>query len=333
MKDWRIVAILLLCVVLAGSVACDLGDTGEVSQQLVEVVRGDLTVIISGSGNIDVSRDVKLSFGSGGKINKMYVDEGDKVIEGDVLAKLNTGALELALAQAKVARDEAEYNLNQLKDVLHASYDRVKIAEAQLEAAEQAVAEAQRQLDEAVITAPFDGVVANVDAKEGDVIPSPTMAPKAIIHLVDLTTMELNAEVDEVDIAEVKPGQRAIIEIDALPTLQLEGNVISISLLPQVEAGVVVYKVKIGFDVPPDYELKVGMSADADIVINERNNVLLVPDRAITKDSQGNPMVKVMVNEEIEERPVVIGISDGYQTEIVDGLKEGETVVVERRGG
>jgi len=57
---------------------------------------------------------------------------------------------------------------------------------------------------------------------------------------------------------------------------------------------------------------------------------LLVPNRAIEQDSEGNPVVKVMVNEEIEERPVVTGISDGYQTEIVDGLSEGEIVVVER---
>jgi macrolide-specific efflux system membrane fusion protein len=73
------------------------------------------------------------------------------------------------------------------------------------------------------------------------------------------------------------------------------------------------------------------MSATADIVINERSNVLLVPNRAISKDSQGNPIVEVMVNGEIERRPVVTGISDGFETEIVAGLNEGE-VVVERRG-
>ena len=136
---------------------------------------------------------------------------------------------------------------------------------------------------------------------------------------------------DEIDIAEVKPGQRAIIELDALPALQLEGKVISISVLPKVEAGVVTYEVKIGFDVPPDLQLKVGMSADADIVIIEQTDVLLVPDRAIIKDSQGNPMVEVLVNEEIEERPVVVGISDGFDTEIIDGLNEGEVVVVKKR--
>ena len=73
------------------------------------------------------------------------------------------------------------------------------------------------------------------------------------------------------------------------------------------------------------------MSASADIVIDERSNVLLVPSRAITQDSSGSPVVKVMVGEETQERPVVTGISDGYQTEIISGLSEGEVVVVERK--
>jgi len=337
------------------------GGEPEVSQQLVEVVRGDLTVSVSGSGSLDVSSEVSLAFGSGGKVDKINIEEGDKVSKGDVLAQLDTSSLELALTQAEVAlvqaevalvqaevaRDQAEYDLNQLKDVLHASYDRIKIAELQLEltglqieltesqieAAEQSVAQAQKQLEEAIITAPFDGVVASVYADEGDIIPPPTMAAKEIIHLIDLTTMELKVEVDEIDIPGMEPNQRAIIEVDALPALPLEGKVSSISLLPAEEAGVIVYDVKIEFHVPEGTGLRAGMSATADIIIYEKNNVLLAPSRAIKQDSQGNPVVKVMVDEEIEERPVVTGISDGFQTEIVDGLKEGEVVVVERRGG
>ncbi len=74
------------------------------------------------------------------------------------------------------------------------------------------------------------------------------------------------------------------------------------------------------------------MSAIADIILEERSNVLLVPDRAISQDSQGNPVVKVMVDEEeIEERIVVTGISDGFDTEIVDGLSEGDVVVIETK--
>ena len=330
MKTWRILPILLLCLVLAGTAACG-GKQSEAEWQPIEVVRGDLMVSVSGSGNIGVSREASLAFGSGGKADKVYVKEGDKVSKGDVLAKLDTGTLELALAQAKVALEQAEYNLNQLKDVLHASYDRVKIAESELEVAEQAVAQAKKQLDEATITAPFDGLVAGIYVKEGDIISSPTMAPKVVVYLIDPTRMELSAEVDEIDVAGVKLGQRAVISVDAWPDEQLEGVVTLVSSVPTIEAGLVQYKVKIGFDVPQDLDLKVGMSATADIIIQQRSNVLLVPVRAIERDSQGKPMVWVRINQQIEPRSIITGISDGAQTEILSGLGEGETVVVRKQ--
>jgi len=392
-RNWRIVPVLLLCLVLAGTAACA-GEGGEeVFWQPAEVVRGDLTVIVSASGNIVVANEAKLAFGSGGKVDKLYVEEGDEVTEDDALARLDTGPLEQALTQAQAALAQAEYNLEKTEDPysrddirsaraavdaaedyleyaeemlalaeaepvpdaeeiwfwqreVAAALANLALAEAQLDAmladpdddeieimemlvdaAEQALAEAQKQLDEATITAPFDGLVASVYVEEEDII----SAAMPILHLIDLTSIELDAEVDEIDIPDVKLGQSVIIEVDALPTLQLEGKVISIALLPTTLAGLVVYEVKISLDVPPDSELKIGMSAIADIIIHQRSNVLLVPYRAITQDSQGNPIVKVMVNEEIEERPVVTGISDGFDTEIVDGLSEGDVVVWETK--
>lgn len=399
MKVWRIVTVLLLGLVLAGSVACNpfADDEQETSQQLVEVVRGDLIVSVSGSGNIEVANEAKLAFGVGGRIDKIYVEEGDNVTDGDALAKLDTDALELALAQAQAALEQAEYNLEnaeepysrddvksaraavasaddyleyaqwmleyaqwmldqaegaevegaeaevkrwtaevsgawanflaaeaQLEAILDAPDEgAVDAAEAQLEVAEQSVAHAQKQLDEATITAPFNGVVASVGADEGDTVLTTT----TIIHLIDLTSMELKVDVDEIDIPGVKPGQRVIIEVDALPDVEFEGEVTFISSLAEEEAGVVLYEVKIDFAVPEGSGLRVGMSATADIILAQRSNVLLVPNRAIKQDSQGNPVVEVIVNEQTEERPVVTGISDGYQTEIVDGLNEGEVVV------
>jgi len=388
MKDWRIVPVLLLCLVLAGTAACA-GEGGEeVYWQPAEVVRGDLTVIVSASGNIVVANEAKLTFGSGGKVDKLYVGEGDEVTEDDELARLDTGPLELALTQARAALEQAEYNLEKTEDpysrddirsaraavdaaedyledaqweldqatdawwieywtaevyraqanllaaeaqldamLFDPDDDEIEILEMQVDAAEQALAEAQKQLDEATITAPFDGLVASVYVEEEDII----SAAMPILHLIDLTSIELDAEVDEIDIPDVKLGQSVIIEVDALPALQLEGKVISIALLPSTLAGLVVYEVKISLDVPPDSEPKVGMSATADIIIHQRSNVLLVPERAVTQDSQGNPMVWVMVNEQIEERSVGVGISDGYQTEIVSGLQEGDVVVWETK--
>ena len=395
MKKWGTIGtILLLCLALVSTISCG-GGKEEITQQLIEVVRGDLIVSVSGSGNIEVSNEAKLAFGSGGRVDKMLISEGDDVSEGDMLAKLDTDALELALTQsrtaylqakavrdqakvdtdrakatrdqAKVTRDQAEtsleqaeYNLELLElwstqsqiDIaalqveaaesqLEAAESQLEVAESQIEVAElqytvaelqvksakQSVDYARKQLDEATIHAPFGGVVASVDADEGDSV----LATMTIVHLIDPDTMELEVEVDEIDIAEVKPGQRAIIEVDALPDLLLEGEITSISTLSKEMGGLVLYEVTIGFNVPPDSGLKLGMSAIADIILQERSNVLLVPNRALTQDSQGNPVVKVMVNEEIEERPVVTGISDGFDTEIVGGLNEGDVTVIETK--
>jgi len=229
----------------------------------------------------------------------------------------------LQLEKAKAAFEATSSQIDKAKRALEATS--LNIDKAQI-----ALDKAKEDVEKTVLVAPCGGIAATVDVKEGDIIPSPTMAPKTVIHLIDLSTMELKAEVDEIDIPGVKPGQRAIMEVDALPDFMLEGKVTFISPLSTVEAGVVLYNVTIDFDVPEGSEVKVGMSAEADIVIKERSNVLLVPDRAIRQDSQDNPMVEVMVDEEIEERSVVIGISDGYETEIVSGLQEGD-VVVERR--
>jgi len=372
------------------------GDEEESTAQLVEVVRGDLIISVSGSGSIGISNEATLAFDGGGEVDKIYVEEGDEVSKGELLAELvplDTEALELALLRAEIALHRAEYNLDkaenpytedEIEDAedavddaedyldfvgyrlayalrhgseqevqqwqmelyraeasLDAAEDKldamlsapdegeIEILEMEVDAAEQAVDEAESKLEIENITAPFDGVVTSVDVEEGDVISSTGMSQVPIVHLIDPTSMELSVDLDEIDIPGVKLNQRAIIEVDALPDVQLEGRITSISPLPTVEAGVVLYNVKIGFDVPQGSGLRVGMSATADIITNERGSVLLVPDRAVKQDREGNPIVWVMVDEQVEVRPVVIGISDGFQTEIIDGLDEGEIVVIE----
>ncbi len=87
MKRWAIISIILICLVLVGSMACNPfgGNTKGVGQQLVKVERGNLAVTVSGSGTVEVSNERKLAFSSGGKIDKIYVDESDKVNKGDTL--------------------------------------------------------------------------------------------------------------------------------------------------------------------------------------------------------------------------------------------------------
>ena len=402
MKRWKILAIVLLCLALTGAVACrpfgGRDSEEEFTGQLVEVVRGDLTISVSGSGSINASDEASLAFDSGGEVDKIYVEEGDEVDKGEilaVLAPLDTDALELAVTEAEIALETAIYNLDkaenpytekEISDAEEAVEDaeerldltedmlryvlkhggewevqqwemevyraeveldiaedkletmleerdeeQIEILKIQVDAAEQALKETESKLEIEIINAPFAGVVTSVDVEEGDIIPQPTVSQVTIFHLID-TSMELSVELDEIDIPDVKHQQSVIISVDALPELELEGRVISISPLPTVEAGIVQYGVKIGFDVPEGSGIRVGMSATADIILDERKGVLLVPDRAIKRDSEGNPVVYVMVDEdtiEIEERPVIIGISDGFRTEIKAGLEEGEIILIE----
>ena len=193
--------------------------------------------------------------------------------------------------------------------------------------AQKSASETQRQLNETIILAPFDGVVAKVSAEEGD-----TITPvNTIIHILDPISMKLSLELDEIDVPQVRPGQEAVITLDALPGKKFTGKVSNIFPLPRVVGGVVLYDVKINFGVPKDTGIKVGMSASADVIIEKRTGVLLVPNRAVTQDKQGKTIVKVKSGEQVTERPVITGVTDDVSTEIVSGLTEGETVVIESR--
>jgi HlyD family secretion protein len=254
------------------------------------------------------------------------------------IAKMQVDAAEMAEAQAqtnlaKITEEVAikERQVELAKDSVEQARESIELARQSVKLAEQSLAQAEKNLKEATITAPIDGVVASISAEEGDIISPPSLAPQPIIRLIDPRSMELVVEVDEIDIPGVTIGQEAVITLDALPDAEFAGVVTTIFPIPIEVGGVVVYEVKIEFEVPEDSGIKVGMSASADIILTKRSNVLLVPNRAIEKDSEGRPIVKVMIDEQIEERPVVIGISDGFNTEIVSGLGEGEMVITEVR--
>jgi len=252
---------------------------------------------------------------------------GEDVFEQQLLAVKDFWTLrtaELAVAKSESALTQAVDNREKVKLALEKTRNDVVNVQNNLD-------KARDELKKAIIVAPFDGTIAKVEAKEGDSLSAFNYASETIIEIIDLTKIELRVEVDEIDIPIVKPGQKAIIELDALPDLELEGKVDFIFPLSREEAGVILYEIKVSFQAPAGSAFNSGMSASADIVIDEQSNVLLVPSRAITKNSSGKPMAKVMVNEEIQEKEVETGLSDSFQTEIISGLSEGETVVIERK--
>jgi HlyD family secretion protein len=245
------------------------------------------------------------------------------------LKKKQLEAAELSVVLAQKNIDDLGKNIALQDMQVATSAQAVKQAQQAVDLARQALVDAQKQLDGAAIAAPFDGVIAAVMAREGDNIASPSLAPTPIIQMVNSNFLELAIEVDEVDIPSVKLAQVADVKVDALPGNVFKGKVTAVYPVPVEQGGIVLYEVKIGLDVPDGSGIRVGMSASADIVSAKHENVLIVPSRAVTKKSQGQSVVKVKAGDKIQERVVVVGLDDGIKAEIVSGLTEGETIIVE----
>ncbi len=199
----------------------------------------------------------------------------------------------------------------------------VKLLELQVDIARANLDAAKLNLERAVIVAPFDGVVADITITEGKDLSTATFATPAI-SLVDTREIELRGSFDEIDIAMVQPGQEANILLDALPDEEVKGEVAFISLVGTTQAGVVFYDTTITLENPIE-ELRDGMTATAEVIIERRDDVLFIPNRAI-RGTWENPTVLVLVDEQVEEREITLGLTDGINTEVLSGLEEGETV-------
>jgi HlyD family secretion protein len=180
------------------------------------------------------------------------------------------------------------------------------------------------------ILAPYDGAVVAIGVKENDQLSAYDYSSVTAVHLVDTRTVKMDGYVDEIDIFKVKLGQKADIVVDAMPDEDLHGTVTFISPNGTEETGVVTFAVTIALD-PSDVELKGGLTATANILVQNEKSVLMVPNRAV-RGTRGNYYAEVVVNEstlETAKRPIVTGVQNAKYTEIVSGLQEGEKVIEE----
>ena len=198
------------------------------------------------------------------------------------------------------------------------------LLESKLTAAQTAYTAAQEKLEAVSIKAPFDGFISVVSVSEGDQVG----ANAEIVEVVDPSVVEMDGVVDEVDILLLSVGIAASVTVDAMPGRTLEGFVSEIASTANVQQGVVTYSVQIQFQIPDDVEFKEGLSAVADLVLEQQLNVLLIPQQAIFGSFQA-PTVMLETESGIEESPVILGETDGFWTEVQAGLEEGDRVVIQ----
>jgi HlyD family secretion protein len=206
----------------------------------------------------------------------------------------------------------------------------LRAANLNIQLAEDNLKNAKDALMKTEILAPFDGTVVDIGVKENDQLSSFDYSSKTAVYLIDTHTVKMEGVVDEVDIYKVKVGQETIITVDALPGEELKGKVTFISPFGNQTTGVVEFPVTITLD-PTETELKGGLTATANIIVEKNENVLLIPNRSI-KGSPGNYYVDVVRDEKTmatEKRPVELGTQNDQFTEVISGLSQGEKVIVE----
>jgi len=258
-------------------------------------------------------------------------------------AQLSSAQENLNLVKTKVQSDtaSARAQLDQAQAALvaaQAGTAQNAIKEQQVQEARQAVAQSQAALavtqadsDKSFIRSPISGTVIQLAQQEGETIAAGLSAPTLII-VADLNRLQVDAFVDETDIGQVRLGQPATITVDAYPKHPFQGRVVKIASGSTMQQNVVTYDVTIALD-NPGRLLKPDMTATANIIVAQRDNVLAVPVDAVKPGTKGGSTVIVMTQgpggkEEFKSVPVQTGVSDGDHTEIVSGLEEGQTVVV-----
>jgi HlyD family secretion protein len=235
----------------------------------------------------------------------------------DLLQRGSTEA-QVAAAQAQVAQAEASFASLQKG----ASEHQITIAEAQVEQARINLEEAQDNLANASLTAPFDGVVTAVLVTEGEWVSGPA------VNLQDTSSLEVVLEVDEVDIGAIAVGQEASVTLETWPDDELSGQVISIAPKAQQVQEIVVYEVHLVID-SGNLAVRAGMTANASLVTANIQDVLLVPNRAITADREaGKYYVNLVQDGQVSQEEVAVGLRDSNYTRITDGLSEGDEVMI-----
>jgi HlyD family secretion protein len=228
---------------------------------------------------------------------------------------------ELAAAKSAIAQTEA--TLARLQDGLSA--EDLMIAQLQVEQAQLRVDQARNLLAGATLTAPHDGTITVVGVKQGELS---GMQPAFV--LTDLSRYHIDAMIDEIDVGRIAEGQPVTITLDALPGETLIGRIDQVAQTAQVDSGVVTYKVTISFD-PTTAALRAGMTANADIVTERQDGVLLAPNRFIRVDRlTGKTFVDRLVGGQVQPTEIQIGLRDELSSEVLAGLEDGDQIVLIR---
>ncbi len=292
---------------------------GENKKQTVEYVttkvkKGDLSVVVSATGNLNPTNSVDIGIEVSGTIKEIYVDFNDEVEVGQVLAKLDTRKLQIEVDSSKAALSISMANLKESEVTLKnkkASYDRTQkmynssngkypsineldnskytyeaalasyeAAKAKVNQSEFSLNTALQNLDKAVVKSSIKGIVLNREVEVGQTLAASMNAPKLFTLAKDLSQMDLIVSIDEADVSDIKKGLDVTFTVDAYPNDNFKGKIKQVRLNPVDVNGVVTYETVVLVD-NEKLLLRPGMTATAKIITKESKDKLIIPNSAL----------------------------------------------------
>ncbi|MFP5307279.1 MAG: efflux RND transporter periplasmic adaptor subunit [Gammaproteobacteria bacterium] len=298
-------------------------DEPSIPVEIAVAVTGPIEAAYRGTATLEAEEEATVNAKSGGVIERILVEEGERVRAGQVLAQLETERLRLELARAKATLDKLEQDYKRNASVYQRNlisrelYERSKF---ELDGARAAYDLARLTLEEAEIRAPFDGVVSARHIKVGNTIQLGSPA----FRITRMDSLQAQIFVPERDIHKLAPGQPAGLVVDAWPDKVFTGRILRVN--PVVDAGTGTVKVTVAM-APEQPELKPGMFGRVEILYDRHDQALLIPkDAVLTEDAQHS--VFVVSDGRARRRPITVGYSDASHYEVLDGISAGEQLVV-----
>ncbi len=264
---------------------------------LTPIERGDLESVVSSTGTLDAVTTVEVGTQVSGRIAKIYADFNDKVRQGDLIAMLDTSALQMAVSEAESSHAKAQAQLKQAqqdldriqylfreniktKNDLEQAQVNYELAVATLKSARSSLERARINLGYASIYAPIDGIITSRAVEVGQTVAASFSSPTLFKIANDLKKMQILAQVDEGDIGQIKPGQEVRFTVQAFPSRTFGGRVSQVRLEPTTINNVVNYTVVVRVD-NDEGQLMPGMTATVDFIVGQAKDVLLVANAAL----------------------------------------------------
>ena len=357
-KLWIAVAVVV-ALIIAYNLLSGGKKEEKVSFDTAKVEMGNIQTSITATGTIEPVTSVTVGTQVSGIVSHLYVDYNSVVKKGQVIAELDRtnliselNAQKASLASAQSSLNYQQSNYERYKTLFEkglVSADEFENARLQYEQSKQQVAQsresvqrAQTNLGYATITSPIDGVVLSKAVEEGQTVAASFNTPELFTIAQDLTNMRVIADIDEADIGGVKEGQRVSFTVDAFPDDKFEGSVTQVRQQAATESNVVTYEVVISAP-NNDLKLKPGLTANVTIFTLEKNNVLVVPAKALrfqpneallqkgetVEDCEGPFKVWTKEGTVFKAHKVETGTTNGVLTEITGGIAAGTDVLTD----